>query len=301
MPTSTWSAGASAIDCSAVQSAPPYAGPMPCRALSRFVDTLPAEGSFSVWCAPLGGDPEVAHEEHRHHYAASTMKLALVLAAYRLADLDRLDLDQPVRVHNDFTAAAGSARFSMDRADDSDPGPWRRMGSQVALRWLCYRAIVRSSNLATNLVLERIGVDAVAAALRHVGATNSVVARGIEDASAREAGLENLVTAADLGVTLQALGAGTAASPAACREILAVLGAQRINDAIPARLPPDAVVLHKSGWVTGISHDAGIISAPDCEPFVFVMCTTSELDERTGLEVIAAGAAAAYEDRRVQQ
>ncbi len=272
---------------------------MPRQALEDFLGKLPGEGVFSLWCAPLGGDPWLAHQDRRQHYAASTMKLPLVIAAYRLADAGTLDLDAKIAVHDEFTSVTGTAHFSMNRADDSDPEIWGRLGSTVALRWLCYRSIVRSSNLATNLVLEQVGLQAVAETLSSLGTTDSVVARGIEDAPGREAGHDNLVTAADLGVTLQALAAHEAASPAACQEIMAVLGAQQINDAIPVRLPPGTLVRHKSGWVNGISHDAGIVEPPEGDPFVFVMCTTSDLDEQSGLDLIAAGAAAAYEDRRV--
>lgn len=268
-------------------------------ALSEFISQLPKRGAFSVWAGPVGGDPVLSHRSHEQHYAASTMKLALVITAYRLAEANDLDLDQSVMVCNDFMSATGTARFTVDADEDGDPEPWRRMGSSVALRWLCYRAIVRSSNLATNLVLERVGVDAVAETLAQVGARNSVVSRGIEDAPARQAGLHNLVTAADLGLTLQALAAHRAASPAVCREILAVLGAQQINDAIPVGLPPGTRVAHKSGWVEGVSHDAGIVWPSDGKPFVFAMCTTSDLDEQEGLDLIAAGAAAAWQDRKV--
>ena len=103
--------------------------------------------------------------------------------------------------------------FSIDPEEDSDPEPWRHLGEDVALRWLCYRAIVRSSNLATNLVLDAVGTTAVAAVLDRVGARDSTVTRGIEDATAREAGLQNVVTAADLARTLQALWSGDAALP----------------------------------------------------------------------------------------
>ncbi len=256
-----------------------------------------------MWVAPVQAEPWAVHEEHRQHYAASTMKLAVVIAAYRLADAGKLDLDQAVKIRNEFVSAArtgtGIASFSMDHADDSDPEPWRRMGCEVALRWLCYRTIVRSSNLATNLVLDHVGVDAVTETLIHLGATNSVVSRGIEDAPARAAGLDNLVTAADLGLTFQALAADRAASPPACREILSVLGAQQINDALPAGLPPGTRVAHKSGWIEGVSHDAGIVWPSDAAPFVFAMCTTSDLEEQEGLDLIAAGAAAAWRDRKV--
>ena len=208
-------------------------------------------------------------------------------------------MTQDVLVHDGFSSRAGQSTFTMDREDDSDAEPWRRLGERVALRWLCYRAIVRSSNLATNLVLDVLGTDAVANVLQAVGATGSTVTRGIEDGAAREAGLQNVVTAEDLARTLQALHAGTIVSADACAEILSVLSAQQINDALPARLPAGVRVAHKSGWVEGISHDAGIIY-PSTEhaaaPFVFVMCTTSDLGEQAGLDLIAAGALAAWAD-----
>ncbi len=267
-------------------------------ALDDFVDRLPSTGSFSVWCGPATGDPSFSHRADDPHYAASMMKLALVIAVYRDAEAGRLDLDRDVLVHDDFASRADGSTYTMDRADDSDAEPWRRLGEQVALRWLCYRAIVRSSNLATNLVLDVVGTDAVSMALQAAGASGSAVTRGIEDGAARDAGLQNIVTAADLARTLQSLHSGTILSRDGCDEIVSVLAAQQINDAIPVRLPPGSRVAHKSGWVEGVSHDAGIIfsTSGETEPLVFVMCTTSDLDEQAGLDLIAAGAAAAWED-----
>lgn len=275
--------------------------PVP-SALASYVDALPRDGSFSIWAGPVTGDPTLSHRVDEQHYAASTMKTALVLAAFREAESGLTDLDAAVPVYDTFTSRADGSTFAMDRDEDSDPEPWRRLGSRVALRWLCHRALVRSSNLATNLVLEAVGFDAVAAALHAVEASHSSVSRGIEDKAAREAGLQNLVTACDLARTLQSLHAGTAASSASCREILSVLAAQQINDAIPMGLPPGTRLAHKSGWVDGISHDAGIVypsRQQGGEPFVLAVCTTSELDEQAGLDLIAAGAAAAWADRRL--
>jgi beta-lactamase class A len=262
--------------------------------LRAFVDAMPSGGSFSVWCGPLAGAPWVAHRVDVPHYAASTMKVALVVTAYRRADAGELDLDRLVEVHGDFASEVDAPRFTMDRDDDSDPDPWRRLGEKVSLRWLGLRALVRSSNLATNLLLETVGVPAVQETLEALGATGSTVLRGIEDAAARAAGLQNVVTAADLARTLQALAAGTAASPGACAEILDMLAAQQLRETIPAGLPPGTRVAHKSGWVDGISHDAGIVYPSHRDPFVFVMCTTSELSEEQGRRLIARGAAAAW-------
>lgn len=265
--------------------------------LERFVHALPPEGSFSVWAGPVDGPPWVAHRERETHYAASTMKVALVVAAFREAEAGRLSLDAEVPVHNSFASASGVGRFSLDAERDSDPEPWARRGQPVALRWLAYHALVRSSNLATNLLLEAVGLPAVTATLGTLRAQHSVVTRGIEDSAGREAGLHNLVCARDLALTLQALVAGTPASRRACDEMLAVLAAQQINDAIPAGLPTGTRVAHKSGWVEGVSHDAAVVCPNDAAPFVLVICTTSGLDEQAGLDLIAAGAGAAWSDR----
>jgi beta-lactamase class A len=241
----------------------------------------------------------VEHNAGHQHYAASTMKLALVIAAYRRADAGTLDLGQSVIVHDDFESAIGCTRFSIDRTEDSDEQTWRRMGERVALRWLANRAIVRSGNLATNLLLESVGLPAVAETLEFLGAKSSTVARGIEDAPAREAGHQNLVTAEDLALTLRQVAGQQAASPESCREVLATLAAQQINDAIPVGVPPGTKVAHKSGWVQGISHDAGIVFPPDAPPYVLVVCTTSTLAEQESLDLIAAAAAASWQDRGV--
>ncbi|MDQ3481023.1 MAG: class A beta-lactamase-related serine hydrolase [Actinomycetota bacterium] len=270
---------------------------MTATALRRLADDLPEEGSYSLWVGPLSGEAWFTHHDVAQHYAASTMKLPLVITAYAEAESGRLELDQPVAVRNDFRSASGSGRFAIDAADDEDTEPWRRLGSEVALRWLCHRALVRSSNLATNLVFEAVDTVAIAGVLDKVGACDSRVERGIEDAAARETGLDNLVTARDLARTLQALATAHVASRDACEEILSILRAQQVNDAIPRGLPADFGVAHKSGWVDGISHDAAVIYPPDSLPFVFVMCTTSELSASAARELIASGASAAWSDR----
>lgn len=267
-------------------------------ALRDLLSRPPGHGVFSVWFGPVVGDPWMEHDARAPHYAASTMKIAVLLAAHRAADSGELDLDAEVPVHHDFGSEVPGSTFRMAQDYDNDDQPWERLGGVASLRWLGRRAIVRSSNLATNLLLEAVGVARVQETLQALGLETSCVNRGIEDAAAREAGLDNLVTAADLAALLRALLAGTAASPGACREILDVLAAQELRDTIPAGLPPGTVVAHKSGWVDGIAHDAGVVEPDGTDPFVLVVCTTSDLSEDDGRVFIAEVAQAAWTDRR---
>jgi len=282
------------------------------RALDAELDAVP--GTVSVWCGPLGGPPVYARHPDATHYAASTMKVAVLAALYRADEAGTLALDTPVRVDNDFASAVpGAPRFGCERAYDSDSVVWERLGQTVPLRWLARRMIVRSSNLATNVVLSHVGLAAVAEVWRLAGARHSVTRRGIEDRAAREAGITNLVTAADLAALLAAIAtgalagpgtgeaqagpgtagiqtgpgtgetqagpgtAGTLAGPGACREMLDVLAAQEHRDDLAAGLPPGTRIAHKGGWVHGVRHGAGVVLPDDAPPYALVVCTTTGL------------------------
>lgn len=274
------------------QTGSPVSGP---PALAGLAPRLAAGGTVSVWCGPPGGPAAGARLPHAQHYAASTIKLPLMLAAYRLADAGILDLDQPVEIHDEFDSAA-DGRFRMDRGYDNDEAPWERLGAAVPLRWLARRMIVRSSNLATSLVLERTGFPAVAEALTACGASHTVLGRPICDEAAIAAGMTNLVTAGDLAVVLGALATRRAAAPRSCSKMLEVLEAQEYRDEIPAGLPAGTAVAAKGGWVDGVLHDAALIRPLDAPAYVLVVCTTG-LAEDAGRDLIRAVAAASWSDR----
>ena len=266
------------------------------RALADHLDRLPDTGSFSVWCGPLRGAPYLLRDEAVTHYAASTMKLPLLLAAYRLADRGELDLDAPVLLHDDFPSVYDGSVFRMSRPYDNDEEPWERMGDSVPLRWLGRRSLVRSSNLGANLVLEAVGLAEVEATLLALGAEDTRIRRGIEDYVAADAGVANLVSARDLAAVLRAIGTGVAASGPACAELIEVLAEVEYGDGFAAGLPPGTRIAAKSGWVDGIRHDAGIVYPADAEPFVLVMLASAPLEQPDLLELVAGAAAAAWQD-----
>jgi beta-lactamase class A len=286
----------------AVSSTPPT--------LARLQPTLDAvPGTVSVWCGPPGRPPVYARLPDEPHYAASTMKVAVMAAAYRLAEAGRLDLDAEVLVHDEFPSALGDGTTYRSTADyDNDPQPWERLGRTARLRWLVRRMIVRSSNLATNLVLERVGMAAVAEVWAAVGARRSTVARGIQDYAAEDAGLSNVVTASDLAALLAAVYLGARrsahgdralASPEACEEMLSNLLAQEVTDDVVRGLPPGTAVAHKNGWVDGIRHSAAVVLPPDAPAYVLVTCVSAPLGDEEACDLVARVAAASWSDRRL--
>lgn len=239
-------------------------------------------GTISVYVARLGARPAYTRLADTPHYAASTMKVAVLAALYRADEAGMLVLDAPVPVRNEFDSVQpGAPRFACTRDGDNDPTVWQRLGQAVPLRWLARRMIVKSSNLATNICISQVGLAAVTGAWALAGARHSVTGRGIEDFAARDAGITNLVTAADLAALLGAvaLGArrpGPVAAPPTCAAMLDVLLAQEQTEDLAAGLPPGTRVAHKNGWVRGVRHSAGVVFPDDAPAYTIAVCTTAD-------------------------
>jgi beta-lactamase class A len=181
--------------------------------------------------------------------------------------------------------------------EDEAPATWTELGEQVPLGWLATEMITRSSNLATDLVLEQVGIAAAHAALTDAalsGPAGSKIQRGIDDSAAQRAGISNLMSPAGLAGVLVAVGNQEGASGDYLRDLLA---GNQWNGEIPVQLPPGTRVEHKNGWDTRIRHDGGIVRPADADPFVLVVCTTSELPDSDAQKLIASIALEAWNHR----
>lgn len=245
-------------------------------------------GTVSVWYGDVSRRAAFQHLATARHYAASTMKLPLLVAAYRRAERGEVDLDAEVPVHNRFSSVADGSPFSLDQDEDQDDETWALVGGRCTLRRLARQAIVRSGNLATNLLLEHVGAGEVAAVLRAAGCSPAtVLPRGIEDAAARRAGLDNLVTAEDLAHVMCGVAARTLADGRTCLAVEEVLAAQEHRDKIPAGLPDGVYVANKTGWVEGVAHDVALVRPGDRPAYVLAVCTTMDVPEADANDVIA--------------
>jgi beta-lactamase class A len=218
----------------------------------------------------------VAVEPDSRHYSASTMKLPILVAAHRRAERGEVDLDDRVPVHDDVDSVLAGVRFRVDPGEDSDPETWAAMGHAVPLRDLVERMVTVSGNLATNLVLEQVGLAEVGAVLSDAGCSERTqVVRGIEDYAARDAGIDNLVTADDLARLMVALAEGRLAGPEATAACERTLRAQTYRDGIPAGLPGGLVVGNKTGWIDGVNHDVALVRPPGLPPVGVAVLVTA--------------------------
>ena len=208
------------------------------------------------------------HEEESFH-AASTMKIPVMIELFHQARQARLKLDDALLVKNQFRSLADGSFYSLDPTDDSETDLYKAAGKKRTLRQLCELMITASSNLATNLLIAKLGVDNIRATVHSLDADGMNVLRGVEDNKAFLKGLNNTTTARGLELLLEAIAHGEAVDQQSSRQMMKILERQKFNEGIPAGLPPGTRVAHKTGEITGIHHDAAIVFAP--KPFVLVI------------------------------
>ena len=236
---------------------------------------------------PASGFFVAVNPDLRFH-AASTMKVPVLLELGRRVDAGELRWTDSIPVKNGFASIVDGSPYSLDPTGDGDTTLYSSIGARVPLRTLATRMIVRSSNLATNLLIERLDATRVTATLRRLGADSMLVLRGVEDGKAFDKGLNNTTTARDLATILLALADQKAVKRETTAELLAILEAQEFNDGIPAGLPPDTRVAHKTGWITATGHDAALVyPAPGERPYALVVLIRGVRERARGMALQA--------------
>jgi beta-lactamase class A len=219
-------------------------------------------------------------------HAASTMKLAVLLAVFRQFTRGEFTLDEPVHVRNKFLSIHDRQPYMLDINRDTESEVYERLGRTMSVRQLAYHMITASSNLATNLLVDVVGVPVIRTTLDELRIEGIEVLRGVEDHAAFEAGLNNEVTAHGLLKLLRLIAEGNAYGEEASAQMREILLDQRFKGGIPAGLPEEARVAHKSGNISTVHHDAGIVYLEGRKPYVLVILT--QFASETGLTTAVA-------------
>ena len=206
-------------------------------------------------------------------HPASTMKVPVMMEVYRQAEAGLLSLDEPLNIVNSFKSIVDGSEFSLEEVDDSDKTLYARIGENESVRELNRLMIIRSSNLATNLLMERVTCARVDALIKELGIDNMTVIRGLEDKKAYRLGMNNAASARSSTQMMKLIAKGKAVSRKVCDEMIEVMFGQEFNESIPALLPADVKVAHKTGWMGDFFHDTGIVFPLNRKPYAISLFT----------------------------
>ena len=228
------------------------------------------------------------------YHGASTIKVCVLMELFRQAEQGKLNLDDKLPIHNSFLSLVDGSSFHLEMDDDSEKGLYARFGEEETLINLAKPMIANSSNLATNLLIERLGAQSVTDFMHQLGAGDLWIRRGVEDGKAYRMGLNNMVAAHGLMLIATRLFQREVVSPRASDAMIDLLLTQAHRNCLPAKLPADVHVAHKTGWNNNICHDFGIIYPKDGVPYVLVVLTRGLAEETEGAELIATISALVY-------
>ena len=236
-------------------------------------------GDFAVAFKDLTTGKELLIHANEEFHAASTMKTPVMIEVYKQVAQHKLSLSDSITITTEFKSIVDGSPYTLRATDDSDTTIYKAAGTKRTLASLVYDMIIWSSNLATNLVIDRVGAQNVTQTMRELGAKDIQVRRGVEDNKAFTQGLNNTTTAYDLMVIFDKIATGKAVSPEASKAMITTLLDQKFNTAIPAKLPKTVKVAHKTGSLTGVRHDSGIVFLPDGRKYVLVLLSKDIKDD----------------------
>ena len=205
---------------------------------------------WNVAVAAADGALLWGHAADEPRKAASTIKIAILIALFRAIDAGNLRLDErrPLR--------------EADKVPGSGVLKALGTGLPLSLHDLAHLMIAISDNSASNMLIDAVGLDAVNAAIGDLGCTGTVLGRRFYGRAALPGEPENLTTARDLTRLLAAILGNRAASAASCAAMLGYLRGQTHLDRLARHLPESLPYAGKTGTLTGTALDAGIIFAP---------------------------------------
>lgn len=259
--------------------------------LATALDELSREGPVAVSFYDYQTGQAWSREGGRWFHSASTIKIAVLAALY--AELERRSLTPWHRLHirNRFFSAADGLAYRVPAARDANADVHAEVGRSMHIGDLAKHMIATSSNLATNLLADFVGAARIRSLLTGAGVQGVDFQRGVEDERAFEAGVINRVTADGLVALLKAIYEGRFGGAGATAAMIAALAAQEFNSGIPAGLP-DAVraaaqVAHKTGEISTVSHDAGLVFLPGRPPYALAILTEHQPERGQRFEPIA--------------
>lgn len=257
------------------------------NALSGNINNLMKDfsGEYSLYFEDVkDSNLKFALNENEYFHAASTMKTPVMLEVLKQAEEGKFKLDDSIKVINKFKSIVDGSEYSLDMADDSGEDLYSEIDSYKTIKELIVDMITNSGNLSTNILINLVSAASVMTTIKEHNISSLNVLRGVQDLKAFDAGLNNTLTATSLGKLFLLIAKKQYVSEAVCDKAIEILLMQNHKSVIPKLLPNEIKVANKTGSITGVNHDSGIIYLPNGESYVLVILGKNIEDKKSGVD-----------------
>ncbi|MGX8701879.1 serine hydrolase [Caproiciproducens sp.] len=223
----------------------------------EILNEIPGKTGFYYKNLTTGVEWEVRSEEPM--IAASVIKIPVLAEVFARLEAGAADKNELYRIREE------------DKLPSCGALNYMHTGLEVTLEDLYTLMIILSDNTAANLLIKKFGMENINRRMRALGLNVTTVNRLLFDAQASAAGRENIICAKEIGLLLEKMFRGELISPKASQKMISLLTNQRLNGKMPFHFKGKVKIAHKTGEDGGITHDVGIVFAP--QPFVACFCS----------------------------
>jgi beta-lactamase class A len=245
------------------------------------------DGVMGVAILDLTDGRTFLHNSDRVFPTASSIKIAILLELYRQDQESRAGSKGKARLDDIYTFDP------KDLVEDSQIMAGLTAGvTRVTNRDLAQFTVAVSDNAATNVLIDRVGMQNVNATLRSLGLTKTMLRRKMIDIAAARRGDENVSTPQEMARLLEMIYKEKALNKEATAEFIKQLSTLK-QSYIPRLLPDNVQVANKPGDLEAVRNDSGIVYAQN-RPFAISVMTAYDRDEKAAERAIGEVALEAY-------
>jgi len=249
--------------------------------IKAFLDNQ--EGSISVVVKSLFDDRQFSIYPERIFRSASTIKVFIMSELFRQAKEGLFSLSDKI-VLTDAMLTGGDGILK-----ELQPG------HAFSLEEICTLMIILSDNMATNILIDRLGMENINAQVARLGLKKSSLQRKMMDSEAVKAGLNNYTTAAEFAAVLESIYRRENVDAESSEKMLDILKRQQVRGRLDLYLPEEIGIAHKTGDLDNLEHDGGIIYLEN-KPYLICILTENVKSNKDGREIIGEISRMVYEE-----
>ncbi len=230
-------------------------------------------GNIAVVVKDLKTKKETKINENIEFRSASTIKLAIMSELFNKVNDGSLKLDDKIELIENLKTGGDGILKEL------------KYGHKFTLEEIMTLMIIVSDNMATNILINLLGMDNINNTIQNLGLKGTKLQRKMMDSQAAKEGRENIITANDLATILELIYKGKNVNKEYSSMMLDIMKRQQVRGRLDLYLPEEVLIAHKTGDLDNLEHDGGIVYLKDKEYIICVLTDKTE-SNKEGREII---------------